>query len=661
MLSSYVLAIDVGTSRTAAALARRSTTGVPSANSFGLGRHTDSAPSAIFVSDGELLFGEAAERRGIAQPERLIREFKRRVGDDVPVTVAGQHFAAEDLFAAMAAWVVAGVAEREGAAPEAIIATVPVTWGDYRASLVARALARTVSAPVELVAEPVAAARHYETTTPLSSDGILAVYDLGGGTFDAVLVGRTAAGDVTLIGEPTGIGDFGGADFDDLVLRRVIESAGLSAAALSADASSRVALASLKRECRDAKEALSFDSDAAVPVLVGTSTSTVRLTRGEFEELIEPGIVRTIDVLEDSLDSNGIAPSRLDAVLLTGGSSRIPRVAQLLSERIDRPIAVDADPKAIVALGAATLLVERLDAGLTPSAAVPGAVLAAAADADAAVASALAAEDPAAAGLAPAAGPERTRSWYRRIPAGAAMAGSSLVLATGIVLVSATGLGSSPALSSDAQLASFTDQLRLAIGDTPAAAAATEESAQASAPEPPLAAPPTTQEGSTPTAPTSPTRPRSDAGVARSAPPSSSAAQSASSSTQPSSPSSASSTPPFGQGDGGPDAAPPTGPTTPDPTTPAPEPTDPGATPDPDPTTPPDPDPTTPPDPDPGPSTPPAEPEPEPEPTTPPADPEPTTPPAEPEPTTPPAEPEPTTPPAEPGPSEAPVEPSPAP
>jgi len=119
------------------------------------------------------------------------------------------------------------------------------------------------------------------------------------------------------------------------------------------DAGLRMALASLRRECVDAKESLSFDGEAVVPVLVGDGHGAVRLTRAEFEDMIEPEIERTVEVLEIALEQSGLTADDLDAILLTGGTSRIPRVAQLLSERFDRPIAVDADPKAIIALGAA--------------------------------------------------------------------------------------------------------------------------------------------------------------------------------------------------------------------------------------------------------------------------------------------------------------------
>ena len=76
MATAYFLGIDVGTSRTAAATARSAPDTTLDTRSFPLGRSTDSAPSSVFVTADGLLFGDAAERRGISQPERLVREFK---------------------------------------------------------------------------------------------------------------------------------------------------------------------------------------------------------------------------------------------------------------------------------------------------------------------------------------------------------------------------------------------------------------------------------------------------------------------------------------------------------------------------------------------------------------------------------------------------------
>jgi molecular chaperone DnaK len=631
---SYFLAVDVGTSRTAASTARLAPDGSLVASAFGLGRNSDSAPSAIFAADGELLFGEAAERRGIAQPERLIREFKRRVGDDVPIIAGDQRFAPEELYARMVAWVVEAVSEREGGRPEGISVAIPVTWGGYRSGLISAALAQHLSGDVQLISEPEAAARHYESTSPLEFGQALAVYDLGGGTFDAVILQKGIDDEVRIVGEPLGLGDFGGADFDDIVLRHTIAAAGLSASALSADPAARVALATLRRECVEAKEALSFDSEAVVPVLVGQSQTTVRLTRSEFEEMIEEGVERTIDVLTDALESAGVEPADLEAILLTGGSSRIPRIAELLSERFDRPIAIDADPKAIVALGAARAMADpRDEAGnALVLAAAPGAMAAAAAsDAGAALVPAAALDQP-----GPASATAQRR-WFSRLPATAAIASGALVLASGIVLASATGLGSSPVSNSETETQSLASWLGVTLFDTPSAAAIAPETVAATAPPAP---PPAIQRADyePPRATPRASNPRTESMqkatqvAAAQQPPATSASGSGSGSgsgtgTTPSSDSTNSSTTdPAPDPTTNPTPAPTTDPTPVPTTDPTPDPT---TDPTPVPTTDPAPEPTT--DPAPEPTTDPA-PEPQPEPTTEPA-PEPTTEPApEPEP-----------------------------
>ncbi|WP_150952851.1 Hsp70 family protein [Microbacterium testaceum] len=369
MATPYYLAIDVGTSRTAAAVARFTAEGELAATPLSLGRNADNTPTTVFVADSGLLFGDAAERRGTAQPERLIREFKRRIGDDVPIVTADRRFSPQDLYALMVGWVIGTAVEREGEHPAGIAVSVPVTWGEYRTRLVQDAIGRLGWADVQVITEPEAAARHYESTHPLDIGRALAVYDFGGGTFDTVILQKTIDGRVDFIGAPVGIPDLGGADFDDIVLRHTVRAAGIPAsdmAGVATDPGLRMALASLRRECVEAKESLSFDGEAVVPVLVGGGHGAVRLTRAEFEDMIEPEIERTIEVLEIALEQSGLTPDDLDAILLTGGTSRIPRVAQLLSERFDRPIAVDADPKAIIALGAARVAAGVAVGELTP-------------------------------------------------------------------------------------------------------------------------------------------------------------------------------------------------------------------------------------------------------------------------------------------------------
>ncbi len=113
------------------------------------------------------------------------------------------------------------------------------------------------------------------------------------------------------------------------------------------------ALARLRGDCAEAKEALSVDSDTSIPVLLPNVQTEVRITRGEFETMIRPALGDSVDALRRALRSAEVDPAEVSVVLLVGGSSRIPLVAQLVSAELGRPVAVDAHPKHSVALGAA--------------------------------------------------------------------------------------------------------------------------------------------------------------------------------------------------------------------------------------------------------------------------------------------------------------------
>lgn len=350
-------AVDVGTSRTSAAIAGIEASGVV-VRPVRLGQNGDAASSAVFVTDDEFLHGDIAERRGVGEPARLLRDYKRRIGDDVPLTVAGRSISPEEVYARTVEWAVATACPD----PAGLTVTVPASWGPHRRGLVRAAIvARGLPDPT-LLSEPEAAAQHYAARHDAEPAGVLAVYDLGAGTFDLAFV-RTGEGGATVL-HATGIDDVGGADFDDAVIDHVLASVGPVAAA-----GTPVTLATLRRECVAAKEALSFDGEAAIPVLIDGTGGTVRLVRSEFEAMVEHDIARTVHAFEAARDAAGLAPGDVSAVLLSGGSSRIPRVAQLLSEQLDLDVRMDADPKAVVALGAAR-------AGAAAAAAVSAAALA---------------------------------------------------------------------------------------------------------------------------------------------------------------------------------------------------------------------------------------------------------------------------------------------
>ncbi|PNI07083.1 molecular chaperone DnaK [Arthrobacter sp. AFG7.2] len=351
---SYVLAVDVGTSFTAAAVARFDQGASSSPECLPLGLRGTSVPSVLFFpEEGPLLVGEAAERRGLDSPGRVVREFKRRVGDAVPISAGTLSLPAEEVFATMARWVADRAEEREGAPPSEIILTHPAAWGIHRTSLIKDALAAKGLENVTLLTEPEAAALHYASQVRVEDGSIIAVYDLGGGTFDTAVLRKAASDRFELLGQPEGFEYMGGADFDAALFRYVAEHTGGALETLDPAAPGVLAsLARLRRECVEAKEALSSDSEANISVLLPGIHQQVRLVRPEFEALIEDSVRDTVDALEQSLGQLGLEPADLTAVLLIGGSSRIPLVAQLISEQLDRPIAVDADPKSSICLGA---------------------------------------------------------------------------------------------------------------------------------------------------------------------------------------------------------------------------------------------------------------------------------------------------------------------
>ena len=348
----YQLGIDLGTTYTAAAVCRSNDRAQAEPEVVTLGTRSATVASVLYLAeDGSVLVGEAAERRALTDPDRVVREFKRRIGDETPLVVGGKPYLAHDLAARLVRWVVDRVAEREGGPATRVAVTHPASWGQHKKQLLEGALTR-IGLRATFLAEPQAAAVHYASAERIESSSTIAVYDLGGGTFDAAVVRKN--GSWTLLGRPEGIDRLGGVDFDEAVFAHVKAGLGKAVDSLDpADESVVAAVARLRRECTEAKEALSADTEVTIPVLLPELRTQSRLTRGEFEGMIRPAIEETVEALRRAVGSAGLAPPDLTAVLLVGGSSRIPLVAQMVSAELGRPVAVDADPKNSIAFGAA--------------------------------------------------------------------------------------------------------------------------------------------------------------------------------------------------------------------------------------------------------------------------------------------------------------------
>ncbi|MEK7426250.1 MAG: Hsp70 family protein [Actinomycetota bacterium] len=349
-MSAYALGVDLGTTYSAAAIARGAT-----AEPVPLGTDAAQIPSIVLVrDDGEVLVGDAAERRASAEPTRAAREFKRRLGDPVPVVIGETTHTVESLMGHLLREIVRRATEQEGEPPTVVVLTHPANYSEYKTGTLREAarLAGLDADHVVLLTEPEAAAIAYARQQRIEPGEIVAVYDFGGGTFDAALVRRTADR-FELVGVPEGMERLGGIDFDQAVMAHVDASlGGLVSGADRNDPQTRPGQARLRAECRRAKEALSTDSDTSIPVTLPGVHTEVRLTRDEFESMIRPRIGETVQALERAVSSAHVGMDQIARVLLVGGTSRMPIVAELVRAATGRPVSLDAHPKLAIAVGA---------------------------------------------------------------------------------------------------------------------------------------------------------------------------------------------------------------------------------------------------------------------------------------------------------------------
>jgi molecular chaperone DnaK len=501
---TYSLGVDLGTTFSAAAVADGGRAEV-----FTLGTVAPAIPSIVVLrADGEVLVGEAADRRALTEPTRTAREFKRRLGDPAPFVLGGTPYGAEALMARMLRWIVDAVSQRQGGAPGLIAITHPANYGPYKLDLLREMVRLADVGPVTFISEPEAAAINYAERDRLEPGQLVAVYDFGGGTFDAAVLRKTATG-FEVLGTPEGMERLGGIDFDQAIFSHVNDAVdGRIQEADTSDPSVRTALARLRADCRAAKESLSTDTDVTIPIVLPGLHTEVRLTRPEFEAMVRPRLEETVASLERAVRSTGFEMARIEKILLVGGSSRIPLVAEMVRAATGRPTAVDAHPKFAIALGAASQAAEVVAAdGAAAAAASAAAVAAAEIGAAASVAStpvgtasaptsraAVAAPAPGATGRAtdaPAPGPAsiapRERSGRGRRPL-LVVAGIAIVAVVAIGSFALLGGGGKPAVSPPAA-AGGGAAASAAPSSTPASPAA----GTASPPGAPASAPPASQ------------------------------------------------------------------------------------------------------------------------------------------------------------------------
>lgn len=331
----YVLGVDVGTTRTAAAVCRLGGAGRAEPEVVGLGGPGGGVASTLQLTpDGAFAVGEPGDPRWTATG------FGRRVGDAVPVVLgadsAVERCPAEELTALMVMWVTDQVAAREGERPAHVVLAHPPGWGAHAKGLMHRAL-RSVGVEASLVPEPVAAAENHAFTR--SSAGPLGVFSLGSHAFSASVVGRG----FELVNTVEGVDHAAGVDFDDAVFSHVRTTLGRALAELDADdPRTRGLFGRLRRDCEAAKRMLSGTVETSIPVHLPSGPVDVPITRAQFEDLIRPDVEEAVSVFTR-------VAAGVEMTVLVGGSARIPLVAASVPGRV----VLEAAPETSVVKGAA--------------------------------------------------------------------------------------------------------------------------------------------------------------------------------------------------------------------------------------------------------------------------------------------------------------------
>ena len=311
-------------------------------------------PSVVaFAKDGEVLVGEVAKRQAITNPDRTIRSVKRHMGTNWTIDIDGKAYNSQEISARTLMKLKRDAEEYLGDTVTQAVITVPAYFDDAQRTATQEAGAIAGLEVLRIINEPTAAALAYGLDKETEDQTIL-VFDLGGGTFDVSVL---ELGDgVFEVKSTSGDTSLGGDDWDEAIIDWMAETfQGEHGVDLRKDP---MAAQRLKEAAEKAKIELSQTTSTQINMPYVTATDAgplhldYELTRAKFQDLTSDLLTRTRKPFEQAIKDAGLSKGDIDHVVLVGGSTRMPAVAELVTEMTGNEPNKTVNPDEVVAIGA---------------------------------------------------------------------------------------------------------------------------------------------------------------------------------------------------------------------------------------------------------------------------------------------------------------------
>lgn len=311
-------------------------------------------PSVVaFGKDGEIIVGLKAKNQMITNPN-VIYSIKRDMGTDKKVNINGKDYTPQEISAMILGDLKKSAEAYLGEKVTKAVITVPAYFNDSQRQATKDA-GKIAGLEVErIINEPTAAALAYGLDKQDKNEKVL-VYDLGGGTFDVSIL---ELGDgVFEVLSTSGNNHLGGDDFDQRIMDYLVdEFKRENGIDLSTD---KMAMQRVKDASEKAKKDLSgmTQTEISIPFITqgesGPLHLSVNLTKAKFEDLINDLLESTLEPVRKALKDAGLTKNDIDKVLLVGGSTRIPKVVDLIKSELGKEPSKGVNPDEVVAMGAA--------------------------------------------------------------------------------------------------------------------------------------------------------------------------------------------------------------------------------------------------------------------------------------------------------------------